>query len=1537
MSHCPATRRACAAALGLTCAMAFAPLPARALNIVLVYDASTSSNNPAYDPNAIRLGNILEYVASVFEDIIEDDHTITIDYQWDSQLRINTGFSGQHNFGAEVDGRETEARVRFDSTIAYYIDPTPWDDSEYNMQQLLTRGMSANLQAARFTGTASEVMEFGFRGAPVAGAPSDAANGLDAQNGMDLVTLAFQEIGHALGMSASFSGTVNQVGQWPVMPPDNGLYDVNPAFNSNDALFLIPRGTTTGGGIAHLAGSDAVMANLSSAERTRPSAADIFALAAGSNWTQIDLPRKDFIGEGSSWQNNLNWLGGRTPDNGDDVFIRLQATTANVFLTAFGAAGNLFVESGNSVRTGDNTLFVQENATITGFNSRVRVQEDGRFRAERIDLASGGFISLEGGEVEADRINIGLGSEITGSGQVKANTSGIGLLDNRGTIRPTGNGIVLLTDDFVAFDLDGSTDTGVVDASAGSLVVGGGLTDGFDGDMFIGPDQFVGFAGAWSLGKFGDLFMTGAPGEPARVTSQTITDLRGEVIVDGPARIESPFIELHPTVTLEVSSPGDRLSLNASAGISYFGGLHVGNGVIEQNGDATIYADTTINAATYDLDGTSADSQTTIQPGVTFRINSDRIDDSDPVTDGFDGTLHNHGGTFIVNTAQPWRHEGVMNLTQMGAVPVVDGQEIIVIGQITAGGIARILSDVNIRNTAHLMAPGTLDSLELHGQTTFRGGTYTGLGRIAQMGDAVVATSTTIDVATYDMDGAGDTHITIIPSVTFTINSNQIDVNPQNDGFDGTVLVDGGTLAVNTQGPWRMDGQMDLMADFEPARVQGSTMIVHGRITSDGNNHIEADVEFMPSAHVSVPSGGGVFPDVLELRGQTDYFGGSFTGDGRIAQRGDALVLANTTVAPRTFDWDGLDAAPSSTWINPGVTFTINSEKIDTGDAAVNGYDGTVTVGGGRLVVNTLDPWRLDGQMNLLYSLGSAVVDGVKMVVGGNIQSTGFINGIFSDIKFEPAAQVSVPNLGDVLQLLGNIEYCGGSYTGQGTLMQFGDAVVMEDTTIAINIFDWDGGGTPSNTLIQQGKRLRINSNQIEAGLGGPTGGGFIGGYGGVVTIESAAVLEVNTPQPWILDGTAALLGGRIAGSAGMVNDGLVIGHGLVAPSAFVNNEETSARDGQLILASDAFPDLDGEFGNGVLNAIEGDLLVRGDLRTQFPFSGRLNAHEGHEFRMLSSGLFNRGVILLTGGTYIAPDFTQAGTLLVREHTSTLDSESLFIAESVTQLLSDLEIVGMATFDPGASVTGSGRLIITDGALVMGEGNLDVEVVNAGDLEPGNSPGTFRAAEYTQTATGRLGIEIHIVPSPDGGGHDHDHEHGGDPSGIEEDMIRFDELRITGQATLAGTLGVSLSGTGVPQVGQEFEFLTAGSIAGGFERLEVPNFDHGVTLRILPRITGVSLMAIEYVLGDMNGDGVVDAFDVSLFELALADPAAYTLETGLSADIIGDISGDGVLNAFDVGPFEMLLAGGPPIPEPASAVLILAASGMAATRRRRNH
>ena len=104
-------------------------------------------------------------------------------------------------------------------------------------------------------------------------------------------------------------------------------------------------------------------------------------------------------------------------------------------------------------------------------------------------------------------------------------------------------------------------------------------------------------------------------------------------------------------------------------------------------------------------------------------------------------------------------------------------------------------------------------------------------------------------------------------------------------------------------------------------------------------------------------------------------------------------------------------------------------------------------------------------------------------------------------------------------------------------------------------------------------------------------------------------------------------------------------------------------------------------------------------------------------------------------------------------------------------------------------------------------------------------------------------------------------------------------------------------------------------------------------------------VAPSFILGDMDGDGDRDNFDIDDFELALTNPTAYLVAHPTLTDYQdrGDIEGDDDFDNFDIQPFEQLLTGGPggaPVPEPGSmALLAIGTLGLVASaisRRRRN-
>ena len=73
-------------------------------------------------------------------------------------------------------------------------------------------------------------------------------------------------------------------------------------------------------------------------------------------------------------------------------------------------------------------------------------------------------------------------------------------------------------------------------------------------------------------------------------------------------------------------------------------------------------------------------------------------------------------------------------------------------------------------------------------------------------------------------------------------------------------------------------------------------------------------------------------------------------------------------------------------------------------------------------------------------------------------------------------------------------------------------------------------------------------------------------------------------------------------------------------------------------------------------------------------------------------------------------------------------------------------------------------------------------------------------------------------------------------------------------------------------------------------------------------ITSLELSAPEFILGDMNGDMVVNNMDIFAFAMALMDRAAYNMMfPEIDPDVVGDFSGDGMMNNLDIAGFAAVL------------------------------
>ena len=195
----------------------------------------------------------------------------------------------------------------------------------------------------------------------------------------------------------------------------------------------------------------------------------------------------------------------------------------------------------------------------------------------------------------------------------------------------------------------------------------------------------------------------------------------------------------------------------------------------------------------------------------------------------------------------------------------------------------------------------------------------------------------------------------------------------------------------------------------------------------------------------------------------------------------------------------------------------------------------------------------------------------------------------------------------------------------------------------------------------------------------------------------------------------------------------------------------------------------------------------------------------------------------------------------------------------------------------GATVTVTGNTLTnTPGGTISGTGTLNVSGVvftNNGQVSPGLSPGILDlAGDYTQGAPGSVRIEI-----------------GGLTAGTG-----FDQLNITGNATLDGTLSVGLIGGFVPISGDSFRVLSFGSGAGGFAAINDEDPSDGVSFESILNATGVTLKVSVVAVSpiartDLNGDGRIGPHDLRL-----------VVEKFNTSDGTADVDRDGRVGVLDV-------------------------------------
>jgi T5SS/PEP-CTERM-associated repeat protein/autotransporter-associated beta strand protein len=211
-------------------------------------------------------------------------------------------------------------------------------------------------------------------------------------------------------------------------------------------------------------------------------------------------------------------------------------------------------------------------------------------------------------------------------------------------------------------------------------------------------------------------------------------------------------------------------------------------------------------------------------------------------------------------------------------------------------------------------------------------------------------------------------------------------------------------------------------------------------------------------------------------------------------------------------------------------------------------------------------------------------------------------------------------------------------------------------------------------------------------------------------------------------------------------------------------------------------------------------------------------------------------------------------------------------------------------------VVQASNVIISSLGVIQGNGNVIGDLANSGLVSPDTSLGSLTVnGDYTQNSTGQLLIELASASS-------------------------YDELLVTSEALLAGTLTVSLVEGFIPNAGQSFMFLTADDVDGTFATEMLPSVP-GLIFDLIYNPSSVVLTVSAAFTADFDEDGDVDGDDLVQWQ---GDFGA----NGFSdADDDGDSDGADFLawqRQLGSGATEIALSS--PVPEPAAAMLVIVAA-----------
>jgi outer membrane autotransporter protein len=738
---------------------------------------------------------------------------------------------------------------------------------------------------------------------------------------------------------------------------------------------------------------------------------------------------------------------------------------------------------------------------------------------------------------------------------------------------------------------------------------------------------------------------------------------------------------------------------------------------------------------------------------------------------GAAGTINLTGGLTLAQEASLQNASGGAVIVSLSGTSNVAALTATSIGQINGGesGVLTILAQTTGDNAAGVLSAGSLsiDSLGYYGEIYVLSGQSGAFGVSAFTDLDIGALDGIISASAVDDDAFG-----LHANGSITIASSTQGVIAASAGGDGSAgIASGGAASIGSLTRGHISGYaggsdasgISAVGDISLGSMTESLIIAQAIL---GNAY-----GIVSQGDVSI---GTVTDSAIYAMTPGDVaYGISAVGDVTIGQMGgDVIAIAS-----------GDDAV--GILGNGAVTIGTLAESslvgvaADTGAIAVDAMNGDITI------------TSLQGQVTASGDSGEAV--GLRTAAGydvviGNMADTGAINAINitgDAFAVQSGGDVVLGGLNGSINAISlgstavGIQAQGGIHGAGGGSAAIGGTVAAEAEGIAVAV-----AAAGAMNLYVTGTLSGVDTSgggqgyAIRAGVSDGAGGWIAGSADNVVTLGTGAALQ-GTVDLGTGENTLGLVGTGAADNLFLGVDHLTAGDGTTATSWNLSLSPVNAS---------TFSDL--AVHSLATLRINENVTITGDTVTDGSLIIDLAAGKTYAGVISGAGALVKdgdATLTLSGdSTYTGATIVASGLLDV---TGSLASQAYQIYAGA-----GLTMAGAFTLTGDAVVNGTWTtplLTVASGGLLMGSGTINGDVVNGGVLSPGNSPGVL-------SINGNLGLlsggTLRMDLTPAGS----------------------DQLLVSGQTTLGGTLNLALA-QGFYRQGQRYALISsAGGLTGGF-------------------------------------------------------------------------------------------------------------------------